>query len=196
MRGEAEPRTLSGGSPRLWHLIASTLLITLITASHLDQVAPTVARILQVLAHGSALLAVAWLPWPSLSTPAKSARAFFHAYNRTILRPLALYFAGLIIGSPHGPQLLCSLWQTPSNAQVFAFAFLVFGWWVNDLDRTVHQFLGVVAVWTGILLLGDRVRWQLGRLVAGQPLLWPRKPRPAHADQWGSSTTPSISLAC
>ncbi len=83
--------------------------------------------------------------------------SFLLAYRRTILWPLVLYFVGLTVGSLHGPQPLNSLWQTASDALVFAFGFLAFGWRVNDLTRTVRPFVVVIAVWTGILLLSSAI---------------------------------------
>jgi hypothetical protein len=51
-------------------------LTTLITASHLDEIAPTIAR---VLAYGSTLLISAWMAWPLLRSPRTALRTFFQA---------------------------------------------------------------------------------------------------------------------
>lgn len=155
MRSPGNTDAAVGRNPPAWQLIAVVLLTTLITASSLDEIAPSVARLLRVLAYASTLLAIAWLAWPLLRMPAEAARTFLQAYHRTVLWPLVLYFAGLLIGSLRGPQPLYSLWQTASDAIVFAFAFLAFGWRVDGLNRIVRQYLKVIALWTGILLLGS-----------------------------------------
>jgi len=135
-----------------WQMSAVFVLVTLITASHLDEIAPTVARILRVLAYGSSLLVIAWQAWPLLRLPRTAMRAFFQAYRRTILWPLVLYFLGLIIGALRGPAPLSSLWQAFSDAVVFAFALLAFGWLVDDLNQAVRRLLVVVALLTGLIL--------------------------------------------
>jgi len=140
-----------------WQMSAVVVLVTLITASHLDEVAPTVARILRVLAYGSTLLLSAWLAWPLLRSPRTAMRTFFEAYRRTILWPLILYFLGLVIGALRGPAPLSSLWQTFSDAVVFAFALLAFGWLVEDLNQAVRRLLVVVALLTSLILVGSLV---------------------------------------
>ena len=155
MEKQFENRRPLGLPLTAWQMSAVVVLVTLITASHLDEIAPTIARILRGLAYGSTLLVIAWLAWPLRRSPRTAMRTFFEAYRRTILWPLILYFLGLIIGALRGPAPLSSLWQTASDALVFAFALLAFGWLAEDLNRTVRQFLQVIAVWTGILLLGS-----------------------------------------
>ncbi len=157
MRSPGNTDALVGRNPAGWQLIAVLLLTTVITASPLDEIVPSVARLLRVLAYGSTFLAVAWLAWPLLRAPAEAARTFIQAYGRTIFWPLVPYFTGLFIGSLRGPQPLYGLWQTTSDAVVFAFAFLAFGWQVDDLDSLLRRFLKIVAVWTGALLLGSAV---------------------------------------
>jgi hypothetical protein len=140
-------------SPSWWEVTLVVVLTTLITASHLDEIAPTIARILRILAYGATLLISAWLAWPLLRSPRTATRTFFEAYRRTILWPLVLYFLGLIIGALRGPAPLSSLWQTFSDAVVFAFALLAFGWLVDDLNRAVRQLLVVVALLTSLILV-------------------------------------------
>ncbi|MCJ7708014.1 MAG: hypothetical protein MUO38_10390, partial [Anaerolineales bacterium] len=140
-----------------WQMSAVFVLVTLITASHLDEIAPTISRILRVLAYGSTLLIIAWLAWPPLRSPRTAMHTFFQAYRRTILWPLVLYFLGLIIGALRGPQPLYSLWQTFSDAVVFAFALLAFGWLVSDLNRAVRRLLVVVALLTSLILVESLV---------------------------------------
>lgn len=149
--------SLTSQPGRMWIVPAILVLTTLITASALDEQAPGVAQILRIASYGATLLAIVWLAIPALRSPRASWRAFFVAYRLTILWPLVLYFAGLIIGSLRGPQPLYALWQTASDAIVFAFAFLAFGWLVTDLSRTVRQFLVVIALLTGALLLGSAI---------------------------------------
>ena len=45
-------------SPSWWEVTLVVVLVTLITASHLDEIAPTIARILRGLAYGSTLLVI------------------------------------------------------------------------------------------------------------------------------------------
>lgn len=157
MRSPGNTDAIVARDPAGWQLIAVVLLTTLITASPLDEIAPSVARLLRVLAYGSTLLAIAWLAWPLLRAPAEAARTFIQAYGRTVFWPLVLYFIGLLIGSLRGPQPLYSLWQTVSDAIVFAFAFLAFGWRVDDLPGLVRRFLKIAAVWIGLLLVGSAI---------------------------------------
>lgn len=65
------------------------------------------------------------------------------------------YFGGLLIGAFHGPETLYSLWQTFSDAVVFAFAFIAFGWLVDDLNAVVNRLLVVLSLWTAVLLTGS-----------------------------------------
>ena len=66
-------------SPSWWEVTLVVVLVTLITASHLDEIAPTIARILRVLAYGSTLLISAWMAWPLLRSPRTALRTFFQA---------------------------------------------------------------------------------------------------------------------
>jgi len=79
-----------GVSPSCWGVTLVVVLTTLITASHLDEIAPTIARILRVLAYGATLLIIAWLAWPIRRSPRTAMRTYIQAYRRTILWPLVL----------------------------------------------------------------------------------------------------------
>lgn len=142
-----------------WQMLGVVILTTLITASSLDGNFPTVARLLRLLAYGSILATTAWLAWPMRISPANAARGFYHAYRHTVFWPLVLYFVGLVVGSLRGPQTLRALWQTLSDAIVFAFAFVAFGWRANDLRATVRRFLESIAVWTAVLLLASTIAY-------------------------------------
>ena len=64
--------------------IAVVVLTTLITASSLDEIAPTISGGLRILAYGTTLLFTAWYALPLLRTPLGELRSFFEAYRRTI----------------------------------------------------------------------------------------------------------------
>jgi hypothetical protein len=44
-----------------WQMSTVFVLVTLITTSHLDEIAPTITRILRILAYGATLLIIARL---------------------------------------------------------------------------------------------------------------------------------------
>jgi len=141
-----------------WQVVSVlVVLTTLITASALDEQARGVVQGLRIAAYGATALLAGWLAVPLLRSPQPALASLVQAYRRTILWPLLLYFIGLILGSLRGPQPLYSLWQTASDALVFALATLAFGWLVDDLNQAVRQFLKIVALWTGALLVFSAV---------------------------------------
>jgi hypothetical protein len=130
--------------------------VTLITGSSLDELMPTFSKILRLVAYASILFFCGWHLFPVLQNPQKYWKIFIQRY-RYFLIAIVLYFLGLLIGGLRGPNPAGSLWQTFSDGLVFLYAFVVFGVTEMDPNRLANEILRVVALWTGLLLLGSLI---------------------------------------
>jgi O-antigen ligase len=141
--------------PSTLELTLVVVCVTLITAASFDEAAPSLSRILRVLAYSSTLLVAVRRMGPILRSPSGALRAFSSAYGRTAIIALGFYFTGLMIGAFRGPHPLYSLQQTFSDALVFSFAFVCFGWINPTLDASIRGFLKILALSTSVLLLAS-----------------------------------------
>lgn len=132
------------------------ILVTLITGSSLDELLPSLSKVLRVLAYGSILFFSLWRLSLVITAPVKFLTACNQRY-RYFLLAVGFYFLGLVIGGIRGPDPLYSLWQTTSDAIVFLYAFTVFGVVEDDKNLIVKNILRVTAIWTGVLLLGSLI---------------------------------------
>jgi len=142
-----------------YHIIifGTFILVTLMTASHLDEIAPSLSRVIRLAGYLATAGGTAWALLPALKNPVISLRDFWRSYRFTLFLPLSLYFLGLIIGSLRGPDPAYALQQTVSDAVVFAFALAVFGWLSPHLEDRTSTLLRVTSLVTLLLLVGSLI---------------------------------------
>lgn len=128
--------------------------VTLITGSSLDALLPTVSRLFRIIAYGSILFFGGLHILRIARRPFEGMKALYRRY-RFLLVAVAIYFLGLIIGGLHGPDPLHSFWQTFSDAMVFSYALILFGFVDQDPNETAIDILRISAIWIGLLLTGS-----------------------------------------
>lgn len=150
-------------SPEIkWFELASiVVLVTFMTDSPFKETTPQITLVFKILGYTSVLLVIGRLLYVASQRPKTSIHKFIDSYRRTLIVPLILYFLGLIIGALNSPAMLSSLWQTFSDAIVFIFAFLAFGWLLANLKTTIERLLKLVAIWTALTwLISIYMRWE------------------------------------
>jgi O-antigen ligase len=152
--------------PSSLELALLLILVTLTTASPLEDNGPEVMRVIKVIGYCAVGVVTLRLALPYIRQPKLALVAFRRHQGWVLVAPLAPYFLGLILGALHGPQTLYSLWQTFSDVVVVAFAAIAFGFLARDPERSVRRFLPAIAIWCGVVLaaslvvyLGNTLGW-------------------------------------
>lgn len=116
---------------------------------------------------------------PMLKNEIATFNLAFLTYRRTFLLALSLYFVGLLVGALRGPDPAYALQQTFSDAVVFLFALLYFGWRSDDLNRSVRALLEKYLLLTSTLCIASLIvfggnlvgLWQINAFRIGNVLL-------------------------
>jgi hypothetical protein len=149
-------------------IIVVVIVVTLMTGSPLGKSSHTFEQVIKASGYVIILWLSARLFLPLMTNLRSEALRFSLSYAGTIAIPYVLYFAGLILGAFAGTHPGQSLWQTTSDALVFCFALLAFGWANGDLPGSIRRLLAVIALWSMVLLFfaitqyaGNRLGWWL-----------------------------------
>ena len=138
-------------------LSAILVLVTLMTASPLEDSGPIFSRAIKLLGYAAVGAVSLRLAVPYLRQPGAALALLRRRQGWVLLAPLAPYFLGLVLGALNGPQTLYSLWQTFSDLVVFAFAAIAFGFLARDPQQSVHRLLTLTAAWCSIVLAASLV---------------------------------------